>query len=446
MRLTVSRTICLGFLIMITLGTVLLLLPFSTTEPGWNNPLVALFTATSAVCVTGLVVVDTGTYFSPLGQGIIVALIQLGGLGYMTATTFLLLLLGRRLGLRERIAVSQSMDSDELSGARSVVVSVISMTLLFELTGAFLLMPVFIPDYGPTSGIGLSLFHSVSAFNNAGFSPFADNLIGYASSLWLNLVITGLVIFGGIGYEVIMEAFIWGRDRLQGHRETRIFSLHLKIVIVTTLILLLLGTVGLLATEYNNPATLGDEPLGTKLIMAWFQSVITRTAGFNSIDIGAMSDTSLFIMVALMFIGASPGSTGGGIKTTTLGILFACTRMVLQGKQEVLIFQREIPPSRLAKAVAVVFGSIFVVIIITALISRFDPQFSFIQLLFETVSGFATVGLSTGITASLSPISQLLIISTMYIGRVGVLLLMAALLGDPKPTAVRYPEEDLLVG
>lgn len=446
MRLTVARTICLGFLVLIFLGTLLLLLPLATQEAGWNNLLVALFTATSAVCVTGLVVVDTGTHFSPLGQAIILMLIQVGGLGYMTATTFLLLLLGRRLGLRDRLAVQQSMDTAELAGARSLVISIISMTVLFELTGMFCLMPIFMRDHGAAAGLWLALFHSVSAFNNAGFSPFADSLIGYAASPWVNLVITGLVILGGIGYQVIMEAFMRIRDRIQGHPESRFFSLHFKVVTSTTIALLLLGTLLLLGSEYDNPRTLANAAPPTQLMMAWFQSVIARTAGFNSIDIGAMEGTSLFIMTGLMFIGASPGSTGGGIKTTTLRILFACTRMVLQGKEEVLLYQREIPLPRLAKAVAVVFGSFTVVLLFTTLLSHFDPEFTFLQLLFETVSAFATVGLSTGITAQLTPISQVLIVCTMYIGRVGVLLLVASLLGDPRPSTLNYPKEDLLVG
>jgi trk system potassium uptake protein len=444
--MTVSRTICLGFLIMIAVGTLLLLLPPATSTGQWNDPLVALFTATSAVCVTGLIVVDTGTYFSPLGQGIILALIQVGGLGYMTATTFLLLLLGRRLGLRERMAVQQSLDMAEMAGSRALIVSIIAMTLVFELTGAFLLMPVMIRDYGLSYGVWLAVFHSISAFNNAGFSLFEDSLIRYALSPWVNFIIIALVIFGGIGYQVIMEGFMWLRDRIQGKRERIVFSLHFKVVTSTSLTLILLGTLAILGIEYYNPATLAQVHPDDRVLIALFQSVITRTAGFNSIDIGAMEGASLFIVIGLMFIGASPGSTGGGMKTTTLRLLFTCTRMVLQGKEEVILYQRQIPSSRILKAVAVIFGSLMVVMAVTTLLSLFDPEFRFIQLLFETVSAFATVGLSTGITADLVPVSKMLIILTMYVGRVGVLLLIASLLGDPQPTVVHYPEEDVLVG
>jgi len=369
-----------------------------------------------------------------------------GGLGYMTATTFLLLLLGRRLGLRERLAIQQSMDKAELAGGRSLVISIITMTLLFELTGMLCLYPTFSQDYGPGYGLWLSVFHSISAFNNAGFSLFEDSLVQYAFNPWINIVITILVILGGLGYQVIMEIFVWLRDRIQRRRKRQVFSLNFKIATSTTVVLLILGTLAIFAAEFNNPPTLGGVSIGAKLLLAWFQSVVTRTAGFNSVDFGSMENATLFIVIAFMFIGANPGSTGGGIKTTTIRILLACTRMVLQGKEEVLLFQRQIPASRVLKAIGVVVGSGLVVVIVTMLVAFSNPELSFIELLFESVSAFATVGLSTGITAELSAFGKYVIIATMYLGRVGVLLFMAAILGDPKPTAIQYPEEDLLVG
>ncbi|MEM6717097.1 MAG: TrkH family potassium uptake protein [Cyanobacteria bacterium P01_C01_bin.147] len=444
--MTVPRTICAGFLMLIGVGTMLLWLPLATASGQWNHPIVALFTATSAVCVTGLIVVDTGSYYSPLGQFIILLLIQVGGLGYMTATTLLLLVLKRRLRLKDRLAVQQSMDTPELSGTRTLLVSIISMTLICELTGAFCLMPTMMRDHGRVLGLWSAIFHSISAFNNAGFSLFEDSLVQYARSTWMTVVITALVIFGGIGYQVIMEAFMWGRDRLLGRRQYDGFSLNFKIVVVSSITLLALGTFAFLVMEYNNPATLGDFTWNDKLTAAWFQSVIARTAGFNSIDLGHMHDASLFVMIALMFIGASPGSTGGGIKTTTVSILFICTRAVLKGYDEVLVYRREIPPTRIFKAVGVVFGSGMAVVGITIALAIFNPEFNFIRLLFEAVSAFATVGLSTGITADLTTPSQLVIIGSMYVGRVGVLLFIAALVGDHSPSLVQYPEEDLLVG
>lgn len=444
--MTVARTVCLGFIAVITFGTLLLLLPIAHTDGSWGDFVTALFTSTSAVCVTGLVVVDTGTYFSFWGQIFIALLIQVGGLGYMTATTFLLLLLGRKFGLRDKIAIQQSLDKQGMSGVDQLIKSIIAMTLIFELTGAFLMMPVFVPQYGFDRGLWLSLFHSISAFNNAGFGLFPDNFISYATSIPINLVIPLLIIFGGIGYQIIMDMYIWIRDRIHGRRVRLVLPLHFKIVTSTTLGLLMVGTIAFLLMEYDNPDTFAPFSFPEKLLLAWFQAVVPRTAGFNSIDYGKMTDAGLFMTIALMFVGASPGSTGGGIKTTTFRVLYDCTKTVLRGKEEVLCYQRQIPMTLVLKAVGVVFGSMITVVIATMLIAIVDPQVEFIRILFETVSAFATVGLSTGITAGVSTFAKLVLVATMYIGRVGVLLLMSALLGDPNPSSVNYPEENLLVG
>lgn len=444
--MTVSRYICLGFLTVITIGTLLLLLPLSTADGSWNNLVTALFTSTSAVCVTGLIVVDTGTFYSFWGQLLIVILIQVGGLGYMTATTFLLLILGRRFGLREKLALQQSLDIPQLSGTVQLVRSIIAMTLFFELTGVLMMLPIFSADYGFRYGLWLSIFHSISAFNNAGFSLFEDSLVRYATNVPMNLIIPFLVIFGGIGYQVIMVLYIRLRDRLSGSKEWAIFPLNFKIVTSTTLFLLIVGTLGVFSTEFANPATLGPLAVSDKLIVAWFQGMTPRTAGFNTLDYGQMTTAGLFTTIALMFIGASPGSTGGGMKTTTFRILFSCTKSVLQGKEQVLCYQRQIPTSLILKAIGVVFGSMTTVLTSIMLMALFDPDIEFIRILFEAVSAFATVGLSMGITALVSTPTKLVLILTMYAGRVGILLLMAAILGDPKPSIVNYPEENLLVG
>ncbi|NJN56847.1 MAG: ATPase [Leptolyngbyaceae cyanobacterium SL_5_9] len=444
--MTVSRTICLGFITVIAIGTLLLLMPFSTSEGTWNDLVVALFTSTSAVCVTGHIVVDTGTYFSPIGQFFILALIQVGGLGYMTATTFLLLLVGRRFALRDKLAIQQALDRPGIQGGAQVIRSVIALTVIFEITGMLLLLIVFSRDYSFGRALWLSIFHSISAWNNAGFSLFADSLVGYQSSLLVNLVIPGLIIFGGIGYEVIFEIYLWLRDHLFNRPEKMIISLNFKVVTSTTIILLLLGTAAIFFAELDNPETLGSMDLATQIMAAWFQSVVPRTAGFNSINIGEMTTAALFITIALMFIGGSPGGTAGGMKTTTLRILTSSTKAILQGKEEVVLYERQVPINLILKAIGVVVGSAATVILMTTLIAFTDPEIDFIQLLFEVVSGFATVGLSTGITAGLSTFAKLVLVATMYIGRVGVLLLMAAILGDPSPSAIRYPEENLLVG
>jgi trk system potassium uptake protein len=420
--MTVARTICLGFMAVILAGTILLMMPFSTSNGMWNDPIVALFTSTSAVCVTGLSVVDPGTYFSFWGQLFIVLLVQIGGLGYMTTTTFLILLLGRRFDLHQKVAIQQALDRPGMSGSTQIIRSIIATTMIFEITGIFLLLPAFVPDYGWNKGLWLAIFHSVNSFNNAGFSLFKDNLIGYQTSVLVVFTVTGLIIFGGIGYQVILDMYLWLRDRFLKKPNAIVFSLDFKVATSTTLILLILGTIAFFCIEIRNPQTFGNFSLSDQLLLAWFQSVTPRTAGFNTIDIGKMTDAGLFITIALMFIGASPGGTGGGIKTTTLRVLTSCTKTIL------------------------VVGSLSTVIGATILISLTDPKLEFIQILFEVVSAFATVGLSTGITAGVSIAAKLILIITMYIGRVGVLLLMSAILGDPRPSRVHYPEENLLVG
>ncbi|MBC1239535.1 TrkH family potassium uptake protein [Nostoc sp. 2RC] len=444
--MTVARTICLGFLAVIAIGTILLMMPFSTSSGTWNNFIVALFTSTSAVCVTGLSVVDPGTYFSFWGQLFIALLAQVGGLGYMTTTTFLILLIGRKFDMRQKIAIQQALDRPGMSGSSQVIRSIIATTLIFEITGVFLLLLAFVPEYGWKNGLWLAIFHSINAWNNAGFSLFKDNLIGYQSSFLVVFTITTLIIFGGIGYQVILEMYLWLRDRILRKTSCQIFSLDFKVATSTTIILLILGTIAFFCIEVRNPATFGSLNFYDQILVAWFQSVTPRTAGFNTIDISKMTTASLFITIALMFIGASPGGTGGGMKTTTLRVLTSCTKAILQGKEEVLLYERKIAISLILKAVGVLVGSVTTLILATTLISLTDPTLDFIQILFEVVSAFATVGLSTGITGTVSIAAKLILIITMYVGRVGVLLLMSAILGDPRPTRIHYPEENLLVG
>lgn len=443
--MTIARTICLGFLAVIAVGTILLIMPFSTSTGSWNNPIIALFTSTSAVCVTGLAVVDTGSYFSFWGELIILLLIQIGGFGYMMTTTFLILLLGRKFDLSQKFAIKESFDRPFLQGSTSLVQSIVATTLLFELTGVMLMFNVFAAEYGMAKGLWLSIFHSVSAWNNAGFSLFSASLVNYRSSWIINLVIPGLVIFGGIGYQFIIEMYLWLVNLLT-KKQRFCFSLNFKVVSSTTVFLLLVGTIAFFLTELNNPSTLQPLSFTDKFFAAWFQSMSTRTAGFNSIDIGQMTTAGLFITMGFMFIGASPSGTGGGIKTTTLRILFNCTKSALQGKNQVVLYQREVPSPLILKAVAVVFGTASAVVIATIFISLCDPQFDFLQILFEVISAFATVGLSTGITASFSTLSKLILIVAMYTGRVSIMLVMAAIIGETRPTTLQYPEENLLVG
>jgi trk system potassium uptake protein len=444
--MTVSRTICLGFLAVILTGAMLLMLPFSTASGLWNDPIVSLFTSTSAVCVTGHVVVDTATHFSRFGQLVIMLLIQIGGLGYMTVTTFLLLLLGRRFGLKDKIAIQQALDRRALQGSTQILQSIIATTLIFELTGAFLLLLVFVPDLGWSKGLWFAIFHSVSAWNNAGFGLFSDNLVGYRGSLLVNAAITGLIVLGGIGYEVILELYVMLRERLRRQKMKTARTLNFQVAVSTTLFLLVGGTFAIWAIEIRNPETLGTLSFPEQILAAWFQAVTARTAGFNTIDESKLTIAGMFVTIALMLVGGSPGGTAGGIKTTTARVLASCTYAILQGKESVVLYRRQVPNSLLLKAIAVTFGSLITVVCGTIAISLADPKLDFIRILFEVVSAFATVGLSTGITAGLTSFSKLVLIATMYIGRVGILLLISALLGDPRLSTVRYPEESLLVG
>nr|WP_317842983.1 TrkH family potassium uptake protein [Pseudanabaena sp. UWO311] len=430
----------------ISIGTFLLMLPISSSNGTWSDLITALFTSTSAVCVTGLSVVDVGKFYSFWGQLFLTLLVQVGGLGYMTATTILLLLIGRRFSLRDKVTLQSALDTNGIRSGLQLVKSIIAVTMLFELTGVFALMPIFSQKMSFTESVWQSIFHSVNAFNNAGFSLFTDNLMGYVNSPMVSIIIGLLIIFGGIGYQVILEGYLWLRTKFSRDRDYISFSLTFCVATSTTIALLLFGTIFFWFTEFSNSETLGKLPLFDQIVGAWFQSVTTRTAGFNTIDNGKMTVTGIFITIALMFIGASPGGTGGGIKTTTARILASCTGAALQGRDQINLYKLQVPNGLILKAVGVAVGSLFTVICSTGLLSLTDRNIGFINILFEATSAFGTVGLSTGITSALSPAGRLVIIATMYIGRVGVLLLMAAIFTDTRPSLIKYPQESMLVG
>lgn len=444
--MTVPRTICLGFLAVISIGTFLLWMDDTIYHGSFGNPITALFLSTSAVCVTGLSVVNVQEFYSFWGQLCLIILVQIGALGYMTANTILLLLIGRKFGLKDKLALQKSLDTAGIAGVMPLLKSVIATMALFQITGVILLMIVFVPDYGLKDGLWLAVFHSVNGFNNAGFSLFSNSLIEYVSHPIVNMTMSILIIFGGLGYQVIIELYLSIKNTLDQNPMRREFSVHFKVVTSTTIFLLITGTILFFVTELNNPNTLQDLTVFGKIQAAWFQSVTVRTAGFNTISIGNMTSAGILITIILMFIGASPGSTGGGIKTTTSRILVNCTKAALQGRDEVLCYQRKIPEPLILKAVGVLVGSIVLVFLATFLIVIMQPELGFGSIFFEIVSAFATVGLSTGITEDFSVLSRLIIVITMYIGRVGVLLLMSAVLGEHPPSSIDYPEENLLVG
>ncbi len=431
--------LALGFAITILVGSLLLTLPIANREGVITPYITALFTATSAVCVTGLVVVDTKSYWTPFGQAVILLLIQVGGLGFMTSSTILLLLIGRRASLRERILLRESHGVSPLGGILRLTRQVLLVTAIIEGIGALILFLRFLSEFPPDWALWMGVFHSVSAFNNAGFDIIGGfrSLTIYNQDPTVVLTIAFLIIFGGISFTVILD--------VSRERHFRSLLLDTRMVLVTTGALLLVGTMGLLAMEYNNPNTLGPMGLPAKLLNSFFSAVTPRTAGYNSIDVGKMTSAGLFLTIALMYIGAASGSTGGGIKVNTFAVLTAAVISSIRGRTAATAFGRELPQDHVYRALTVALLALGLVFGVTLVLSITEP-FLLTQLLFEVTSAFGTVGLSTGITPDLSPVGKLLIIATMYVGRVGPLTVALALAQAEKPVRYRYPEGRIKIG
>ncbi|GAB6157294.1 TrkH family potassium uptake protein [Desulfotomaculum varum] len=432
------RVLVGGFLVVILIGTGLLTLPVSSAAGHATDFLTALFTATSAVCVTGLVVVDTGTYWSTFGQLVIISLIQVGGLGFMTMAVMFWLLLGHRVTFQERMLIQESLNVIELSGLIRLAKQVIALTFVIEITAALLLALHFVPALGLARGIGYSLFHAVSAFNNAGFDLFGNfrSLTGYVDEPLVNITVTGTVILGGLGFTVMAD--------LLRYRERKKLSLHTKLALIVTVFLLLLGMLVFFMLEHNN--TLAGMSAGSKFWASWFQAVTPRTAGFNTVDVAAMRPATLFFIMILMFIGASPGSTGGGIKTTTFGILCLAVISLARGKEDAEIFMRRIPKEQIYKGMGVVFLALCWVVCATLLLDVTEKA-DFLKIMFEVVSAMATVGLSAGLTPGLSAAGKIIIICSMFLGRLGPLTIAFALaVRQKRKQQYRYPEERVIIG
>jgi len=437
--LSPPQVVVLGFLVVILVGTILLSLP-QTTANGERQRLVdALFTATSAVCVTGLVVHDTGTYFSLFGQIVILLLIQIGGLGYMTMATFLLLLIGKTITLKERLIMQESMPQFSLGGVVQFTKYVLKVTLILEVIGATILSLRWMGDYSVPKAIYLGIFHAVSAFCNAGFALFSDSFGGFRGDMVICLTVLFLVIVGGLGYVVVSDLYYFR------HRKFPQLSIHTKMVLSITLTLIVLGGVAFYLLESKNPSTLARLPGKEKVMASLFQAVTPRTAGFSVVDVGGMMRGSLFITIILMFIGASPGGTGGGIKTTTFGVMLVTVWATLKGRRDVTLFKHRIPGEVISKSFVVGFLSIFFIVIITLFITS-SESYDFIRVFFETMSAFGTVGLSTGITSGLSSLGKILLILTMFVGRLGPLTIGVAMMREVEDLRFRYPERKVLVG
>jgi trk system potassium uptake protein TrkH len=442
-QLSPAQLLALSLGGLIAAGAILLLLPWA----GAVKPLTvveALFTATSAVCVTGLVVIDTPVDLSLFGQLVVLALIQAGGLGYMAITTVVAVAIRRQLSVHERMTLQEALNVQTMDGLIRFVLSVFKLTLAFELTGALILAVRWIPEMGALRGAYVSLFHAVSAFNNAGFSLFSDSLIRYRSDLVVNLVVCALVICGGLGFVVLTEL---GRRR-HGVR----LSVHTRMVLTMSAILIAGGTVVIFILERTNPETLGALNTAEAGLASLFQAVTPRTAGFNTLNIGALTPPTLFTLMILMFIGAAPGGTGGGVKVTTFGITVAALWATVRGMEEPTIFRRRLNPQLVARAFFISLMSFLALNGVAAVLLITEAR-ELLPILFEATSAFGTVGLSVG--EGTSPLSlaghftdagKLLVTVMMFMGRIGPLTLAVAVAYRRAPARIRYPEGKVLVG
>ncbi len=442
-KFTPPQIVVIGFLLLILVGAILLNTPFATKTGEMVGFVNSLFTSTSAVCVTGLVVVDTGTYWNTFGQVVILILIQMGGLGFMTMASTLAILAGRRISLKERIVMQESMGSVSLSGVVRITKYAVIMTFIFEAIGAFILSFRFIPMYGQAKGIYYSIFHSISAFCNAGFDIMGNgkSLTEFVSDPLVSLTISFLIIFGGLGFVVILELLRFKRPRK--------WSLNTKLVVYTTLSLLLFGFIFFFSTEFYNPKTLGNLDFGGKLLGSFFGSVTPRTAGFNTVDTASLMPATMMMTMVLMFIGGSPSSTAGGVKTTTVSVLIITILSILKGKSDTEALGRRIARETVNKAIAILGIGITVMVSAITLLSITEAGASFFEICFESISALGTVGLSVGLSAKLTMVGKLVLSITMFLGRVGALTMLFAATSKLKRNqmvTIKYAEEKVVVG
>ncbi|MBD2842006.1 TrkH family potassium uptake protein [Erythrobacter sp. KMU-140] len=435
-----TRLIPVLFLATIALGTLLLLLPIARAEEGGAPFMTALFTATSAVAVTGLIVVDTPTYWTGFGQGVILFLFQIGGFGIMTAATLLGLVAGRTFGLKDRMATQIERSRLDIGDAKSVLKLVLAITLVVEaiVTAILTLRLRLAYDYDWGSALWNGLFQAVSAFNNAGFSTYSDSLMGFQSDAIILAPIMIAVIITALGFPVMQEL----RER---PFEFERWTLHSKITVTGTVVLLLAGWLGMMAAEWTNPETLGPMQLGEKALNAAFHSVMPRTAGFNSLDVGSFRDETLMGNYLLMFIGGGSAGTAGGIKITTFVLILAIVVSEVRGQRDAVLFGRRVHQDVERQALSVVVLALLLIAVATSILLAITPH-SLRDILFETVSAFSTVGLSTGITGELPVLGQLVIIVLMFVGRVGTITVATALALGAARRPYRYPEENPIVG
>lgn len=444
-RATPAQILIFGFIAVTLIGTVLLYLPFATASGRSLTWMDALFTATSAVCVTGLIVKDTPVDFSLFGQIVILILIQIGGLGYTTAATSIFLLLGKRISIRERLVMKEALNVLSTEGILRLTRWIVLITLVVELVGAMLLFFRFWRDFDFLNAIYLGIFHSISAFNNAGFSLFSNNLVNYRDDLVVNLVVPALIILGGIGFIVYGEII-----QYYFKKEIHRLSVHTRLVLIMTMLLIVTGTLLIYLFESGN-GTMQGLTGWEQLMTSFFHSVSARTAGFNTMDVSMMFPFTLYFIVMLMLIGGSPGSTGGGIKTTTFAVMIIALWSTMRGHRDVTLFYRRIPPEIISRAFFLAFQAMLLVTGFT-LVLLYTEEKSFIFTLFEVASGMATVGLSTGdggarsLSAVFSDFGKLVMVLAMFIGRLGPLVIGIGAVGTPRHERYRFPEEKVIIG
>lgn len=438
-----AKVLTLGFASIILMGAVLLSLPFASADGQFTSFIDALFTATSAVCVTGLIVVDTAKYYSFWGKSVILFLIQIGGLGYMTLATLMFIFFNKKITIRDKLALREGTSRFSLDDIVGFVKYIVKITLFIEGLAALILTIHWSKQFPFKEALGHAIFHSVSAFCNAGFSTFSTNLSSFVTDPVVNFTIAFMIILGGLGFIVISE--------LQSFRKGARLSVHTRMSVTITLLLLAIGTGLIFAFEYQNPDSLHSLSFGQKMLASFFQAVTPRTAGFNTLNLGLLRPISLFLMIILMFIGSSPGGTGGGIKTTTFGLIIMAIWAMLRGKVNVNVFGRKMTLEMIRKSMTLTLLSLILISLVTAGILMVNKNVDFLRILFEVFSAFGTVGLSAvSGTVSLSSyfpaVGKLLIIVLMYFGRVGPLTIGTALIESKEQELFNYAEEKVLIG
>jgi len=444
LKISPPQMVLTSFATVIAIGTLMLLLPRATST-GQSMPFVdALFTATSATCVTGLIVVDTGSFFSRFGQGIILLLIQLGGIGIMSLVAFSAAALGRGIGMRERAMLKDILDSNFMGEVTRLLRNIILITVIFETAGVLVLSRIWARDFPtPMMTFYYSLFHSVSAFCNAGFSLFSDSLEGFRGRADVVLTFAVLIIIGGLGFIALSNLFRYFLGRIRRDKPRSRLNLHTKIVLLTSAILLVVGTGAFYILEIDD--SMVNFTGGERALSAFFGSVTARTAGFSTLNMGTIAVPTALIIILLMFIGASSGGTGGGIKTNTFAVLIATLRSMLRARQDVEVFNRAIPRDIVTKAICVVMLSVGLVFATSLVVATYE-RVGFTSILFETVSAFGTVGLSRGLTQGLTAPSKVAIIITMFLGRIGPLTLGLAISQRVHEQTYKYPTERVMIG